>query len=172
MKISYEDVAEALEAWHGNRETVDPWIDRGYACIGLDNPHKPENIGAALRAAGCFGVSMVAISGARFRKQSTDVFHDYRRIPLLRVNDLQSVVPFHCVPVAIELVDGATPLHEYEHPAQAFYVFGGEDATLGKRVLEWCRDVVKIPTRGCLNLGACVNVVLYDRLQKQLGKLT
>jgi tRNA(Leu) C34 or U34 (ribose-2'-O)-methylase TrmL len=37
---------------------------------------------------------------------------------------------------------------------------------LGERVLSWCRDVVYIPTNGCLNLAACVNVVLYDRQSK------
>jgi tRNA(Leu) C34 or U34 (ribose-2'-O)-methylase TrmL len=30
-----------------------------------------------------------------------------------------------------------------------------------------CVPVAKIPTRSCLNLGACVNVVLYDRLMKR-----
>ena len=166
----YVEIADVLNAWQNNKETIDPWKNRGYACVGLDNPLDLKNVGAVLRAAGCFGVSMVAMSGSRFRKQSTDVAHDYRRIPFLCVDDLNSVIPFHCIPVAVELVEGAVPLHDYVHPDCAFYVFGGEDATLGKRVLSWCRDVVMIPTRGCLNLAACVNVVLYDRLQKQLRK--
>ena len=34
-------------------------------------------------------------------------------------------------------------------------------------VLAWCRDVVYVPTRYCMNLAATVNVVLYDRASKQ-----
>jgi len=51
--------------------------------------------------------------------------------------------------------------------AAALHVFGAEDATLGRNVLSWCRDVVAIPG-GCLNLAAAVNVVLYDRIAKLL----
>ena len=70
--------------------------------------------------------------------------------------------------VAVELIDGAISLPEYEHPKRAFYVFGGEHMTLGRPVFSWCRDRIFIPSQGSLNLGACVNVVLYDRLCKQL----
>lgn len=71
---------------------------------------------------------------------------------------------------AMLMTSGATPLHEYKHPERAFYVFGAEDATLGRRVLDRCRDTIYIPTQGCMNLAATVNVVLYDRLAKQLQK--
>ncbi|MBD3350804.1 MAG: hypothetical protein GF364_04880, partial [Candidatus Lokiarchaeota archaeon] len=90
----------------------------------------------------------------------------YRHLPLLQVDNLKDVIPYDCVPVAVELIRTARPLMTYTHPERAFYVFGAEDATLGNRVLSWCRDVVYIPTNGCLNLAACVNVVLYDRLYK------
>jgi tRNA(Leu) C34 or U34 (ribose-2'-O)-methylase TrmL len=55
----------------------------------------------------------------------------------------------------------------YVHPESAFYIFGAEDGTLGARVLERCRDRVMVPTNGCMNLAATVNVVLYDRMRKQ-----
>ena len=145
---------------------------RGYACIGLDNPKTPANIGHILRAAGCYGCAMVALGGPRparlksIGKCATDTTKAVRRIPTIWVDDLHTIIPHDCVPVAVELVDGALPLTTYVHPERAFYVFGAEDATLGKRVLDWCRDVVYIPTDGCLNLSACVNVVLYDRLCK------
>ncbi|CSB46617.1 RRNA methylase%2C putative [Vibrio cholerae] len=31
--------------------------------------------------------------------------------------------------------------------------------------------VVYVPTHGCMNLAATVNVVLYDRLAKSLGEI-
>jgi tRNA(Leu) C34 or U34 (ribose-2'-O)-methylase TrmL len=140
---------------------------RGFSCIGLDNPKDPANVGAALRAAYAFNIAMLATSGQRYKRASTDTLSAYKHLPLVQCADLRDVVPFDCVPVAIELTDSAVPIAEYQHPERAFYVFGAEDNTLGSRVLSWCRDVVYIPTRECLNLAACVNVVLYDRAVKR-----
>jgi hypothetical protein len=72
------------------------------------------------------------------------------------------------VPVAIELIEGAIALPEYRHPRRAFYIFGSEDGSLKKTqaIRSWCKDIVYIPTTGCMNLAATVNVVLYDRLCK------
>ena len=77
-------------------------------------------------------------------------------------------IPYDCIPVAVDLIDGAQSLPAYIHPQRAFYIFGAEDATLGARILSWCRDIIYIPTKGCLNLAACVNVVLYDRMIKEV----
>lgn len=140
---------------------------RGYAAIGLDNPKINANVGGVLRAAGIYGASMVAVAGLRYKKAATDTMCAYRHLPLMQCRDLHDVVPYDCVPVAVEIVEGARSLPDYTHPERAFYVFGAEDATLGRRVLDWCRDVVYIPTSGCMNLAATVNVVLYDRLTKR-----
>lgn len=139
---------------------------RGYAAIGLDHPKTDENVGAVMRAAFCFGASLVVISGDRLRPGRTDVYKAWRHIPFQRVDDLYAAIPYNCVPVAVELTENAKPLREYHHPERAFYIFGAEDGTLGGRILAFCRDVVRVSTRGCLNLAACVNVVLYDREAK------
>ena len=143
---------------------------REYACIGLDNPKTPANIGEVLRAAYVYSAAMVAIKGMRYRKTSTDTPKGSRHLPLLHVEDLKSVIPYDCVPVAVDLIEGAIPLYEYKHPKRAFYIFGAEDATLGERVLSWCRDVVYIPTRRCMNLAATTNVILYDLMAKTANK--
>ncbi len=138
----------------------------GYAAIGLDNPKCPANLGGVMRAAGCYGAAMVAISGNRMKNTPTDVFKRWRTMPVIETEDLRLVIPYDCVPVAVDLVPGALSLAGYTHPARAFYIFGAEDATLGARTLSWCRDVIYIPTAGCMNLAATANVVLYDRLVK------
>lgn len=143
---------------------------RGYAAIGLVNPKTPANVGSVLRAAGCYDASMVAISGDRFFRMSkiaTDTQKAYRHIPVIRAVDLHSIIPYDCVPVAVDLVDGAIPLPQFEHPERAFYVFGPEDGTLGKSTTDWCKHTVMVPTRFCMNLAATVNVVLYDRMVKR-----
>lgn len=141
-------------------------MNRGYAGIGLDNPKTDINVGSVMRAAGIYGASFVAATGQRYKSAKTDTMKHYRHLPLLRPKNLQDLLPFDCVPVAVDLIEGAIPLPEYIHPERAFYIFGAEDNTLGNRITSWCRDVVYVPTDGCMNLAAAVNVVLYDRLAK------
>ncbi len=143
---------------------------RGYAAIGLHLAKCPSNVGHVLRAAQCYGAAMVAVSGKRYKRHSTDTSAAYRHLPLVECEDLKSVIPFNCVPVAIERIEGAINLVNYVHPEAAFYVFGAEDQTLGKSVLSWCRDVVYVPTSICMNLSACANVILYDRAAKAQRK--
>lgn len=146
--------------------------DRRYAAIGLDNPKCPLNIGSTFRAAGCYGASLIVLGGPRPERLKhivrcrTDTQKAYRHIPTIWATDLHDAIPLDCVPVAVDLIDGATSLFNYVHPERAFYIFGAEDATLGERITSWCRDVVYIPTNYCMNLAATVNVVLYDRLRK------
>jgi len=140
---------------------------RGYACIGLDNPKSGVNVGAALRAVGCYDAKFIAYTNKRFKAFPTDTMKQIRHKPLFNVDNLKDIIPHGCVPVAVDLIEGAIPLSEYKHPERAFYIFGAEDATLGERITSWCRDTVYIPTNGCMNLAATVNVVLYDRMVKQ-----
>lgn len=140
---------------------------KGYAAIGLEQVKDPINVGSILRASSCFGASLVAFSGRRYRQALTDTTRAYRNIPLVHFENLRDAIPFACVPVAVEFAADAIPLAEYKHPERAFYVFGAEDNSLGKRIVSWCCDVVMIPTKECLNLACAVNIVLYDRAAKQ-----
>lgn len=70
----------------------------------------------------------------------------------------------------MDLVLGATPLPEFVHPERAFYVFGPEDGTIGQEIIDRADAVVYVPTVGCMNLAASVNVLLYDRLAKTYRK--
>jgi tRNA(Leu) C34 or U34 (ribose-2'-O)-methylase TrmL len=143
---------------------------KGFASIALDNPKTPSNIGSAMRAAGCYRASLVVLGGPRPQRLAaipTDTIKAWRHIPHVMVSDVFDAIPFGAVPVAVDLIDGAIPLPRYIHPERAFYIFGAEDATLGKRILSRCRDVIVVPTAYCMNLAATVNVILYDRLAKQ-----
>jgi tRNA(Leu) C34 or U34 (ribose-2'-O)-methylase TrmL len=141
-------------------------MDRGYFGIGLFHAKNHLNVGSVLRAAGCFGAAFVGVSGPRYKRAATDTMAAWKGVPLHHVDDLRTLVPFDCVPVAVELVEGAQPLDSFKHPPRAMYLLGGEDQTLGPKLLSWCRDVVYIPG-GCLNMAAAANIVLYDRVAKQ-----
>lgn len=142
---------------------------KGFSCIGLHNPKSPLNIGSTLRAAGCYRVSMVAITGRGnnpFIKARTDTQKAYRHIPVVRCENLKDIVPYNCTPVAVDLIKVAKPLPNYQHHERAFYIFGAEDETLDESITSWCKDIIYIPTNYCMNLAATVNVVLYDRMVK------
>jgi len=141
---------------------------RGFCAVGLVSPKTSANVGSALRAAFCFGAAFVVVSGQRYRRACTDTPNFPLHRPLFHADDVLSLCPFDCEPVAVELLDGATSLVEFRHATRTFYVFGPEDGTLGKSITDRCARKIVIPTRMCLNLAASVNVVLYDRTAKQI----
>lgn len=146
-------------------------LGRGYAAIGLVQPKTPANVGSALRAAGCYGVDLVAVEGERGRNSfitsnATDTMKAWRHIPTQLTDDVFKVLPVGCVPVAVDLMPGAVSLVDFIHPQSALYIFGPEDGTLGERHAKLGMARVFVPTRYCMNLAATVNVVLYDRLAK------
>jgi len=144
----------------------------GRAYLGLTNPKSPTNVGMVMRAAGCYQATGVFYSGARFdraQKFHTDTKNVQQHIPLVGVDDLLDARPTETSLVAVELIEGAIPLMDFVHPEHAYYLFGPEDGSIKKEVLQACDHVVYIPTVGCMNLAATVNVVLYDRMVK-LGK--
>ena len=106
-----------------------------------------------MRAAGCYGVASVFYTGKRYERAAdfvTDTKRVHYDIPLIGIDDLKKILPLNCVPVAVELVEGARPLPEYTHPDRALYIFGPEDGSLDKEIRDWCEDVVYIPTTGCI----------------------
>lgn len=165
-----------MTGWLGVLRRCDRWrlsvnkvpvVSRGYACVGLDSPKFDGNAGAVLRACGVFGVSMLCVASSRFSQRCTDTMKAHKHMPvILTPHDVLATLPHDCVPVAVDILPGATPLPKYHHPERAFYVFGAEDSTLSPELVERCRDIVSIPSLYCLNLAAAVNVVLYDRAAK------
>lgn len=141
------------------------------AChIALVNPKSPQNVGSVLRAAGCYQADSIRFSGERYARAkaySTDTKNVHQHIPIHQVNELiDGKADAHLVKVAVELVEGATALPLFEHPKDALYIFGPEDGSLSQSIVDQCQHIVYIPTVGCMNLAATVNVLLYDRLAK------
>ena len=143
---------------------------RGFACVGLDQPKIAENIGGAMRAAHAYGASLVAVAGKRFGNIPADTSKAWRHVPVVSCESVFDVMPRGCVPIAVDLIEGATPLPAFDHPERAFYIFGGEDRTLGPEIVDRCQEVIYVPTTICMNLAAAVNVVLYDRMAKAMAR--
>ncbi|MEF1326862.1 RNA methyltransferase [Vibrio sp. M260121] len=142
--------------------------------IGLYNPKSPTNVGAVLRAAGCYDAAQVRYNGTRYSravKFQTDTQNSQERIQLVEMEDLTANVADDVEIVCVELVVGATALPHFTHPENAIYVFGPEDGSLPQEMVDKAHHVVYVPTHGCMNLAATVNVVLYDRMAKTLGTI-
>ncbi|MBY3789243.1 RNA methyltransferase [Photobacterium carnosum] len=138
--------------------------------IGLSNPKSPTNIGAVLRAAGCYKADAVIYTGTRYDKAAkfqTDTKKMAQTIPLSGVESMLDDLPQDMKIVCVDFAEGATLLPYFQHPDKAIYIFGPEDGSISQDVANRADHVVYVPTVGCMNLAASVNVVLYDRLAKQ-----
>lgn len=158
-----DKTAEMLTNIQGNKG-----MNRGFACLSLDNPKTPENVGSVIRAAYAYGVAQVSITGGRhgWLDHGSNTIKGHRHMPVLHTDDPCQYVPWGTAVVAVEIVDDAIPLPLFKHPERALYVFGAEDATLEAGVLCQADYCVFVPGRSCMNLAACVNVLLYDRMAK------
>lgn len=141
--------------------------------IGLVKPKSPANVNSVMRSAGNFSVDSVFYTGSRFPRAASlnqSAVNMGRKvslnIPLNGVSNLIDSVADNMKIVCVEFAENAKPLPEYQHPENAFYIFGPEDGTLSQDIINKADAVVYVPTVGCMNLAATVNVVLYDRLSK------
>ena len=153
-----------------------------HVTIALTNPKTPTNVGAVMRAAGCYKADQIIYNGNRYAKAAeyhkhtlqTDTFNMADKIPLLRVESFLTLreslesVPSTAKVICVDLVEGAIPLPHFVHPPEAVYIFGPEDSSIKQDVIDIADDVVYVPTVGCMNLAATVNVLLYDRLAKSV----
>lgn len=143
--------------------------------IGLSDPKSATNVGAVMRAAGCYAVDNVIYTGSRYDravKLNTDTKKISSLIPLTQQQHLLDNKAEDVKVICVDLVEGAVPLPNFIHPSKALYLFGPEDGTLNQKLINQADAVVYIPTIGCMNLAATVNVVLYDRLAKSAAFVT
>ncbi|MEJ6476661.1 RNA methyltransferase [Pseudoalteromonas piscicida] len=145
-------------------------MNESFAAIGLVNPKSPTNVGGVLRAAGCYDAQAVYFTGnryARAAKYHTDTRNIASNIPIEHVDDFITLKAPGRALVCVELVEGAIPLPQFVHPDGALYIFGPEDGSLPQEIVDAADAVVYVPTTGCMNLAATVNVLLYDRMAKR-----
>lgn len=147
--------------------------DTHFFGVCLWQPKNGWNIGAVMRAVGCFDGSFVASSGSRYKEhradfRNMDTEFARKRIPcFLDVPNVLDFVPHDSEIVVIERCDGSVPLPTFQHPRRATYIFGPEDGCVptnefGDRKF----SSVHIPTSGSLNLAAACYITLYDRQLK------
>jgi tRNA(Leu) C34 or U34 (ribose-2'-O)-methylase TrmL len=142
--------------------------------VVLIEPKFAHNVGMVVRLASCYGLSQVWFTGervaldvtARGRLPREERMKGYQDVQIINYDEPFGQMPADAVPVAVEVRQNAEPLHTFEHPANAVYVFGPEDGSIDRAVLRHCHRFVIIPTRHCLNLATAVATMLWDRQYK------
>ncbi len=156
---------------HNAKETS----ETHFCGVGLFEPQNGFNIGASMRAAGAFGASFLVASGQMYKNgygkfQNPDTEMARKRLPcFIGVPSLVPFVPHDSEIVVIERTDQSTCLTKFSHPRRAFYAFGPEVGAIHPSTFQGLGikvHQVSLPSVGSLNLAACVNLVLYDRLSK------
>lgn len=150
--------------------TVRPGLGADVA-VALDSPKFAHNVGAAVRAASCFGVPQVWMSGNRvslegskgYRLPREERMRGYQEVQLCHADYFLDAFARGIVPVAVELRPASESLLTFEHPERAVYVFGPEDGSIGPALIPLCHRFVSIPARHCLNLSSAVYTVLFHR---------
>src|SRR5689334_2991264 len=113
-------------------QTVRPGVGADLA-VALDSPKFAHNVGAAVRAASCFGVPQVWMSGDRVsleggkgkaRLPREERMRGYQEVELCHADYFLDAFDRGVVPVAVELRPGCESLLTFEHPDRAVYVFG------------------------------------------------
>lgn len=148
--------------------------ERGFACVALDRPTDPVNVGHALRASFCYSARLLILGGdaipGALGKIVTDPNRTHKHVPVIRADSVLDAIPEGCELVSVELDPDARPLMDFVHPERACYVFGPENGSLAEEIIQRSQHKVMIPTTTALNLGMTVNTVLYDRLAKSWSK--
>jgi tRNA(Leu) C34 or U34 (ribose-2'-O)-methylase TrmL len=146
--------------------------------VALVNPKFPHNVGAAVRAASCFGIPQVWFTGNRvslsptkkYRLPREERMKGYKDVELRNFDTFFEQYDRDVTPVAVELRPNAEQLPQFQHPDRAVYVFGPEDGSIPNTYLRHCHRFVVVPTKHCMNLAATIYVVLYDRMVKLVGE--
>ena len=110
--------------------------NNGFFGIGIMNNVNGLNIGTLWRSAYIMGASYIFTIDKKYKKQMSDVTHTWKKIPLYHYknfDDFYDNQPAATRIIAVELDDEAVMLDQFEHPAQACYLLGNEQAGLAQK---------------------------------------
>lgn len=146
---------------------------RGFFGIGIQHTKTEQNIGTLWRSASIMGASFIFTIGKRYKKQASDTMQSWRHIPLYNYEtfeDFYKAMPYDCQLIGIELDDKSEPIETFKHPERCIYLLGAEDNGLTKEAIDKCHKIVQLPGDYCMNVSVAGSIMMYDKLQKSVGK--
>jgi len=149
-------------------------------CLLLDSVSQPFNVGSIIRTAAAFGVEHVWLCGS-----TADPNHPSARKTALGTGRLLGFEHADGVPeavaairsaglrlVAVELADGAVPLHEAAIEGDICLALGNEDRGCSAGLLAAADQIAYIPQVGrvgSLNVAAAAAIVLAEARRREWG---
>lgn len=143
--------------------------------LAVDEITDPQNLGAILRSAACFGVSTVILPGNR----TASITPTVHKAACGALESLRIVSGGNLNSSLLKLQDAGfyvygtdmdgTPLPEVEYNLPALIIISSEGTGIRRKTAEHCDMVVSIPQRGnveSLNAACAASVVLYDIVNK------
>lgn len=141
---------------------------RGYFGVGAERISKAMNLGAVMRTAHAFGAAFIFTVGAQHRAREialSDTADSAGHAPLYAWSRFEEMrLPKGCALVGVELDERAVELPRFHHPLRAAYMLGPERGELSPAARAGCAQIVRIPTRFCVNLSVAAALVIYDRM--------
>ena len=136
--------------------------------IGVYRAKTEDNIGTLWRGAYQLGADYIFTVGAKYKRQSSDVFKTWQHIPLFSYDEVSQILDsiYDCLLVGVET--GGVTLPEFKHPQRCVYLLGSEDHGLPPDILAQCHHVVSIPSirPGSYNVAQAGTLIMYDRMAK------
>ena len=142
--------------------------------VAIENWQHDLNIGTIVRAANAFNVETVHIIGHHhWNRRGAMVTDRYMNI----VNHdtveefVESMKSENRQIIAIDIVPGATALHETRLPAKAVLVFGGEGPGLSEPMQQAAEKTVMIEQFGStrsVNVGVAAGIAMYVWMQQNI----
>ena len=144
-----------------------PPTNRGYFGIGVEGISKPMNLGNLFRTAHAFGASFTFTINAHYSLKlgKSDTSATPESVPFYRFKAADELILADgCTLIGVELTETAKELPSFRHPRCAAYVLGPERGTLTPSLMKRCSQIIRIPTKFCVNVGTAGAIVMYDRL--------
>lgn len=158
--------------WYWSTEAIKADLDtkRHPFAILCSNLYNDFNIATVIRNSNAFLAQKVFVYGKRkWDKRGAVGTHHYQHIEYLPESfDLEKLKEDYTF-VAIDNVDGATPINEFAWPENTLMLFGQEQIGLPAELLTLCEHVVYIKQFGSvrsLNVGCASAIAMYDYCNK------
>lgn len=146
--------------------------DRSELEIAVENLERDFNMGTIVRNANAFNVARVHVVGRRqWNKRGAMKTDAYMHIMYHQtVTEFMEYAKAHSKSViAVDIVEGATPLHDTPLPKNALLVFGAEGPGLSDELLTAAERVTHIEQFGStrsVNVGVASGIAMYAWMQQ------
>lgn len=138
--------------------------------IAIENLERDFNMGTIVRNANAFGVRTVHVIGSKqWNKRGAMMTDKY--VDILYYATIEEFIASvkHKTLIAIDNVEGSTPLSETALDESAILLFGSEGPGISDELLKHCDKIVAIEQFGStrsVNVGVAAGIAMYEWLRR------